>query len=191
MPEPLSIVFGVLWGAHKIAQQEVPKRIERRIQEKIDAKLVVFEQSWRREVQKNTRLCACLAGLALTCIVLNAANMVPASLHQLVVAVVFLVPLYLSLRFVQKVYQYAPKALNLRQEIIQLIEETLDNASLAKRVVRAIYDSRTPHQFAEIIVGKVVLSFFDFAKREWKSWLILLGCYVLSWIALIILRFQL
>jgi len=185
---PIAIAIGLV--ADRIASNQIPKKVTAGIQKMVTKKLKAFELEWQASIKRDTQLFTGLAFLTLLCVGLNQAGFLPANVHLGVVFIAYGVPLFFTLRFAWQVVQYGPRILSLNEHLTTQIKSYIEGAGLGKKALLSIYDSRTPEQLAEVAVGKAVFTFLEFAKQNRKTWLTLLACYLLSYVALLTLRFQ-
>jgi hypothetical protein len=191
MAIPLVVWPIAIFLADRGLRNKIPKTLDKIIQREVTKALNTFESEWQAAIKRDTKLFTVLAAITLTCVSLKWAELLPNALEQIVVLVAYGVPLFFTLWLAWRVVQFAPRVFHLQAELTERIRAEFKNAGLGKRVLASLFESRTPEQLAEVSVGKAVFTFLEFAKQNGKTWLTLLGCYLLSYVALLTLRFLL
>ena len=189
MVDPVTIAISLAGLLHKGAKVVVPMQVEKRIQTEVNRFFQEAEERATAQIQRVTRIYLALTAFTLCNALLYSLGVLPNWLNRICILLVWLVPLVQTLGFIQNIRRIGPRILNLEHELTERIKQSIQEQRLDKKVAKAIYDSRSPKQYAEIAIGKSVFRGLDLIKKNQKAWGVLLGSYLLSYAALLIVRF--
>jgi hypothetical protein len=189
-PLPWIAIPIALAAIHQVAGREIPKAVTRAIENAVDKRVKAFLIDWEQSIRKDTAIYTGLILVSLSSLLFNYLGLLPDNLRVGLVILVYTVPLLFTLRFLFRLAQFAPRVLNLKAELTAAVSHEIETSGMKRKVVLKLYETRTPEQLAAQAVGQTLFKLLDSAKENWKIWAYHLGCYLVSYLVLLLLRFQ-
>lgn len=189
-PLPLIAIPIALAALHQVAGREIPKAVNKAIEDGVSKKVDAFLADSQQSIQKDTVIYTGLIFVSLSSLLLTHVGLLPASLRFALFILVYTIPLIFTLRFLFRLARFAPQVLNLKADLTAAVSHEIETSGMKRKVVLKLYETRTPEQLAAQAVGQTLFKLLDSAKENWKIWAYHLGCYLVSYLALLLLRFQ-
>jgi hypothetical protein len=189
-PLPWIAIPIALAAIHQVAGREVPKAVTKAIEDAVAKRVETFQIDWEQSIRRDTAIYTGLILVSLSSLLFTYLSLLPDSIRLGLFILVYAIPLIFTLRFLFRLAQFAPRVLNLKAELTAAVSHEIETSGMKRKVILKLYDSRTHEQLAAQAVGQTLFKILDSAKENWKIWAYHLGCYLVSYLALLLLRFQ-